>query len=154
MGVTIRCAPAAEADALTALALTGKRHWGYPEEWIEAWTTGLTITPGYVEANVVACAEEGGRLVGFYALERAYGRWRLEHLWLTPGHIGRGLGRMLFDHAVGAARAMGVAELEIEADPNAEGFYRRMGAERVGEISSSVRGVRRVVPMLRYVVGG
>jgi GNAT superfamily N-acetyltransferase len=56
------------------------------------------------------------------------GEVELEHLWVSPEHIGTGIGRALFDHAVRRAAALGATTLSIEADPNAEGFYRRMGA--------------------------
>lgn len=47
------------------------------------------------------------------------------------------------------ARALGLSSLLIDADPNAEGFYLRMGAERVGEVpSGSISG--RMLPLLRY----
>jgi hypothetical protein len=43
----------------------------------------------------------------------------------------------------------------IEADPNAEPFYLRMGARRVGEITRAWGGeVRRTLPYLRVVAGG
>src|SRR5579872_2894991 len=100
MLVTIRPAAPTEAEALTALALAGKRHWGYPESWLESWRELLTITSDYVAAHIVSCAEDGsGRVVGFYALERDGDRFRLEDLFLAPSLIGCGLGRQLFEHA-------------------------------------------------------
>src|SRR4051794_38761870 len=128
MAVTIRPALPSEAAALTALALAAKRHWGYPDAWMEAWREQLTFTPEYVTAHIVRCAEEADRLVGCYALERHGDQWRLEHLYLAPSSIGGGLGRRLFEHAVQTARSLGIAELLIESDPNAEGFYEHMGA--------------------------
>ena len=155
MRVMIRPAAPSEAEVLTGLALAGKRHWGYPEPWLEAWRGLLTITPDYVRAHVVSCAEdETGQVVGFYALERDGGRCRLEHLWLDPSLIGGGLGRRLFDHAVRAARALRAAELLIEAEPNAEGFYLHMGAVRVGETVSRLTGTERILPQLRYALSG
>jgi GNAT superfamily N-acetyltransferase len=155
MLVTIRPAVKADAGALTALALAGKRHWGYPESWLEDWRGQLTITPAYLAAQQVFCAEDGtGRVVGFYALERDGDHLRLEHLWLAPSLIGCGLGRKLFAHAVQTARALGAAEFLIESDPNAEGFYLHLGAQRVGDIHSSVAGAKRVLPLLRYALPG
>ena len=155
MLVTIRPAAPSEAEVLSGLALAGKRHWGYPEPWLEAWRGLLTITPDYLAAHVVACAEEGtGRVVGFYALEREGDRCRLEHLWLAPSLIGGGLGRQLFEHAVQAARALGAADLLIEADPNAEGFYLHMRAQRVGAPVSRLTGAERVLPQLRPALPG
>jgi hypothetical protein len=40
--------------------------------------------------------------------------------------------------AVSRARAGGASALELDADPNAVGFYERMGARQVGETPSSV----------------
>ena len=42
--------------------------------------------------------------------------------------------------------------MEIEADPNAEGFYRRMGARRVDEIVYEIDGRERVLPLLAMYV--
>jgi GNAT superfamily N-acetyltransferase len=155
MLVTIRPAVPSEAEVLTGLALVGKRHWGYPEPWLQTWRGLLAISPDYVAAHVVYCAEDGtGRVVGFYALEHDGGGCRLEHLWLEPSLIGTGLGRRLFEHAVEAARALGAAEMLIEADPNAEGFYLHMGARRVGETVSRLTGTERVLPQLCYALPG
>jgi hypothetical protein len=39
--------------------------------------------------------------------------------------------------------------VEIEADPNAEGFYLRMGARRVGENVYDIESQRRALPLLK-----
>ena len=150
---TIRPAALAEAGTLTALAQAGKRHWGYSEAWMEIWRKSLSFTPDYVTAHLVFCAEdETGQVIGFYALERDNGQLRLEHLWLVPQRIGCGLGRQLFEHAARTAATQGATELFIEADPNAEGFYLRMGAQRIGETVSRLTGTERIVPELRYAL--
>jgi GNAT superfamily N-acetyltransferase len=106
MQLKIRPAVPSDAEVLTALAMAGKRYWGYAEAWLDAWRGLLTKTPDYVAANVVACAEdETGQVVGYYALERDGDRLRLEDLFLTPALIGHGLGRQLFEHAAGRQRA-------------------------------------------------
>ncbi len=77
----------------------------------------------------------------------------LEHLWLLPEKMGLGLGRALFEHAARRAASLGAEILRIEADPNAEGFYLRMGAARVGEIVYELEGRERVLPLLAVDVG-
>ena len=62
----------------------------------------------------------------------------------------RGTGRSLFEHAVSQTRNLGFRTIKIEADPNAEGFYQRMGAKRVGASVSEVEGERRELPLLIY----
>ena len=62
--------------------------------------------------------------------------------------MGTGVGRALFEDAVRRAAALGTEVVGIESDPHAEGFYRRMGARRVGEISYPIDGQRRMLPLL------
>jgi GNAT superfamily N-acetyltransferase len=47
----------------------------------------------------------------------------LEDLWLESEAIGAGHGRRLWEHAVGVARAGGASAMELDAEPNAMGFY-------------------------------
>lgn len=141
-----------DAVELTAIAFAAKRHWDYPERWIERWRDQLTVSPEFVMKHETYAAISGGRLVGFYALGRKGERAELLHIWVLPDVMGRGVGRSLFLHAVEQARAAGSAELEIESDPNAEGFYIRMGAHRVGVTISEIKGHRCELPMLRYEI--
>jgi GNAT superfamily N-acetyltransferase len=143
----LRATPS-DAEALTRIAFVAKRYWGYPERWISQWKEALTITPDFVRRNEVYVAVVEREMVGFYALTGQGHKIELEHLWVTPEHIGTGVGRALFDHAVRRAGSLGAEVLGIEADPNAEGFYRRMGARRVGETSHPIDGQRRVLPLL------
>ena len=143
----VRASPDA-AEALTRVAFAAKGHWGYPERWMHRWTASLTISPAFVRDNEVYAAVEGGDTVGFYALVGSGSVLELEHLWVAPGFIGRGAGKALFEHAVDRAVSLGAQTLRIEADPNAEGFYGRMGAERVGENAYEIEGQSRVLPLM------
>jgi GNAT superfamily N-acetyltransferase len=141
-----------DAGALTRVSFDAKRYWGYPERWIARWNESLTITPDFVRRNEVYAALVEGEIVGFYALVGEGERVELEHLWVSPEHIGTGVGRALFDHAVRRAASLGARFLGIEAEPNAEGFYRRMGARRVAEISYPIEGQKRTLPLLVFEV--
>lgn len=150
----VRAAPEL-ADSLTRIALAAKRHWRYPERWIEIWTPLLTFTPEYVAANPTYAAVDAGHSVGFYALVLSPdgSRAQLDHLWLTPERIGHGLGRVLFEHAVATARALGAGTLDIEAEPYAEPFYRHMGARRTGERTGRIEDQPRVLPLMELELG-
>ena len=52
MDLHIRRAKPAEAEVLTEIAHAAKRHWGYPENWIEHWKNDLTITPEFPATDV------------------------------------------------------------------------------------------------------
>jgi GNAT superfamily N-acetyltransferase len=147
-GVEIRRASPEEADALTRIAIAAKRHWGYPERWMERWAEILTVAPQFVSNCDVYAAVSGGELFAFYALTETGRKLMLEHLWVSPDRIGSGVGRLLFEHAMGKAASRGAKRVEIEADPNAEGFYLRMGAQRVGENVYEIEGHRRVLPLM------
>jgi GNAT superfamily N-acetyltransferase len=147
---TIRRATTSDAPALTAVAHAAKRHWGYPERWIELWKDALTITPDFISNNQVYVAFVDDEIAGFSALVVTEDEVWLEHLWVLPKHIGKGLGKTLFIHAAGVAATTGAKAMEIESDPYAEGFYNLMGAKRVGEVVSTIEGDKRVLPLLAF----
>jgi len=141
-----------DAAALTQIAHAAKRHWGYPERWIEAWRDILTMRPEFLAGNIGYCAIEDGRPVGFYVLTTESDGLHLDHLWIVPAAMRRGIGRALFEHATAQAKKSGFDSIQIEADPNAEGFYKRMGATRVGTGISELDGARRELPLLEFRV--
>jgi GNAT superfamily N-acetyltransferase len=147
-GVEIRRASPEDAEVLTHISFAAKRYWGYPERWILHWSESLTITPRFVRNNEVYAGVSSDEPFGFYALTGTDCELELEHLWVSPAWIGSGVGRLLFEHAMDRAASWGAKSVEIEADPNAEGFYLRMGARRVGENVYEIEGQRRVLPLI------
>jgi GNAT superfamily N-acetyltransferase len=144
----IRKASTEDATTLTKIAHDAKRHWGYPEHWINHWQDDLTISPAFIAGNEVFVAESEGDLLGFYALIIRKEKAELDHMWVVPAHIGTGVGKELFLHAMQRAARENVSEVEILSDPNAEGFYRKMGAHRIGEAVSEIDGQPRTLPRL------
>ena len=145
----IRPAAVDEAAVLTQIALDAKRYWGYPEHWIKHWEADLTISPDFIRDNHVYVAEHEGEIRGFYALCVSGERAELEHMWVTPTYIGTGIGKELFLDAMERAAALDVRDVQLTADPNAAGFYKRMGARQVGETDSPVDGQTRKLPRLK-----
>ncbi|MEY2501506.1 MAG: hypothetical protein QOI07_1840 [Verrucomicrobiota bacterium] len=139
-----------DAETLTEIAHAAKRHWGYPEKWIAAWREILTMRPEFIAANVGYVAVEEERMVGFYVLTSEDNVIRLDHLWILPAAMGRGIGRALFEHAAMQASRLGFDSIQIEADPNAAGFYERMGGFRVGTATGEVCGEARKLPLFVY----
>jgi GNAT superfamily N-acetyltransferase len=137
-----------DSEELTAIAHASKRHWGYPETWIVAWRDYLSVSPENLAKHHGYAAYSGGRKIGWYGLEVAGSEATLHHLWVLPSWIGHGFGRALFEHAEGLARGLGATRLRLEGDPNAEGFYRRMGMVRYEAVPASMDGVERIRPMM------
>jgi predicted N-acetyltransferase YhbS len=153
MTMTIRDATTEDARVLTDIARAAKASWGYPEAWMQEWSAILTIDAAAISAMRVRVAEGDDGVLGFYALQGSGPSVRLEHLWVRPGRMGQGTGRALVEHAIAAAARAGAEVIEIESDPNAEPFYRRMGAVRVGEVPAPVPGApHRTLPLLNLPV--
>lgn len=148
----IRAGEAAEAAALTELALRSKGHWEYDAEFLAACREELTVRPADVVARRTAVAEEDGRILGFTTLDGEPPKGALGMMFVEPDTIGRGVGRRLFAHTMDEARRLGFTRLTIDADPNAEPFYRAMGAIRIGATpSGSIPG--RELPLLEVALG-
>lgn len=149
----IRPARPDEAEALTELAIRSKGHWGYDAAFLAACRAELTFSPDDLIDAPTFVADGPDGPAGFYRLlVRDDGQAELDDLFVDPACIGHGVGKRLWQHAVAQAAALGCTEMTIQSDPFAEGFYRAMGAERVGELESgSVPG--RMLPLLRYGLG-
>ena len=58
-------------------------------------------------------------------------------MFVAPAATGHGIGAALFADALHVASSAGLETLRIDSDPNAAGFYERMGAATVGSATSS-----------------
>jgi ribosomal protein S18 acetylase RimI-like enzyme len=147
--MTIRRARLDEADALTALATRAKAHWGYDADFMVRVVDAMTLAPADIVAHEVWVLEDAsGRVVGFHRVIPGDPA-EVEDMWVEPDAMGNGHGRSLLEHAMAIARASGATALELDADPNAVGFYERMGMERIGETPSTlIPG--RALPRMRY----
>ena len=125
--ISIRRVLPEEANVLSKIALSAKAHWGYPKRWIEIWTPLLTFSAEYFEENESWAAVLDNKPIAFYTLREKHGHAWIEDLWVLPEFIGQGVGRRLFLDAVARAREKGYKTLQLEADPNAVGFYEKMG---------------------------
>lgn len=150
-GATIRAARPEEAETLSDLALRSKAHWQYDAPFIEACRAELTISARDIEDALVVVLEAGGRPGGFYLLRESDrpATADLDFFYIEPALIGAGYGRRLWNHLLETAAARGYRRVTIDSDPHAEGFYRAMGARRVGEVASgSIPG--RTLPLLQF----
>ena len=152
---TVRDAHPDEARALSQLALRSKAHWGYDAAFLAACEPALTLTAEQIaggDAVVRVAEDEQGTRLGLCSLLLTTDPVELDLLYVDPRAIGSGVGRALLDDALAQAAARGIVELRIEADPNAEPFYRSRGAVRIGERVSAATG--RALPLLRIATRG
>jgi N-acetylglutamate synthase-like GNAT family acetyltransferase len=148
---TIRQARSDEAGRLTELNLRSKAHWGYDAAFMELVRDDMQVTADDInEYHVYVLENNDNQIVGFYGLKILDGKLHLDSLFIEPEAIGSGCGRILFTHAVSLARELGFTEFTLEADPNAEAFYLKMGAQRVAERESRIKG--RYLPQMLYQI--
>lgn len=146
---TLCRARALDAERLTEIALTAKAHWGYSQAFMDACREELTITPARIASERIMVATDGPEIAGFLSLVQAPGDGfaEVEDLFIAPDHMGRGLGQALMNEALAHARETHVSRIEVDADPNAVGFYEACGFRIFAEApSASIPG--RVLPRL------
>jgi putative acetyltransferase len=129
---------------------------------VEVWEASVRATHEFVtEADIqvfrplvrdelpdvphLLCVRDGaGQVAGFIGVAEE----KVEMLFVHPAWRGRGIGRRLLSYAVAT---LGARELDVnEQNPQAIGFYLRMGFEVVGR--SAVDGMGKPYPLLHMRV--
>ncbi|MGH0517972.1 GNAT family N-acetyltransferase [Bacillus toyonensis] len=145
----IREAALAEADELSELALHSKATWNYSEEFILSCKADLTITEEYIKYNFVYVLEKNNMKIGFFSFLRNENA--LDFLYIHPRYKGKGYGKILWKFVIEKANELGIKRFTIDSDPNAKGYYLKMGAKLIGETPSIVCK-NRFLPLLQYDV--
>ena len=155
----IRSAAPNEAHVLTEISFSSKRYWNYPEEYFQVWRNELTIHSDYILKNDVFVFEKREAIIGYYsivelkdaikiaAITLEKGFW-LQHMFIEPNHLGDGIGTLLFKHLHKRCITRGINTLKILADPNARGFYEKMGCVYQEEYPSTIKN--RTTPLLHF----
>ena len=149
----IRRAHPAEAGILSALALRSKAHWGYDADFLAACRDDLTLSADDIANSTVFVCDGVVAPLGYYRLVvQDDGVAELDALFVEPAAMGQGVGRRLWRHAVSTAAKRGCSEMVFQSDPQAEGFYLAMGAQRAGDSESTVTP-GRMLPLMRFHLG-
>ncbi|MFF3484661.1 GNAT family N-acetyltransferase [Streptomyces sp. NPDC002701] len=150
--LVVRRAVARDTKRLTRL-VRGARAYEGP---YASMVAGYRVGPDYIEAHrvFVAADRQDGQVLGFYALVLAPPE--LDLLFVADRAQGRGVGRLLVAHMESEARAAGIDRVRVVSHPPAEGFYRSVGAVRVGTASATPPAVVWDRPELefRIALGG
>jgi len=149
----IRRARPEESRFLTELTLRSKAYWGYDDFFMESARQELEFQASkFLPDFHVYILEAEGLPLGFCSLISVdSSSVELHDLFIEPRHIGKGHGKELWDYAVNLARSLGFTRLVLTADPNAEAFYARQGAVRIGEQASPIRSDRGL-PIMEHIL--
>jgi predicted GNAT family N-acyltransferase len=147
--IVVRKALVGEAAVLRSICLQSKRSWGYSDEFMTRFSEQTIMDANSISTDYVVVACQGETVIGWLRMLTNRAPMILDDLWVLPTVFGKGVGRLLFTEAISLAKELGQTEFELDSDPNAQGFYERMGCMKVGETFSSMG---RYVPRMRYAV--
>ena len=148
---SIRSANPEDQRGLTRLCVRATAQAGYDEAFIDRVMPALTVTMPLITGGYVRVAEdEAGKTVGVVTVTptAVLGIAQLYGIFVDPRFWKRGIGRVLFEAAVTRAKT---GALMIHAEPSAEGFYKRMGAIKIGE-GPFYYSPELILPHLLYIV--
>ncbi|MGF1758856.1 GNAT family N-acetyltransferase [Photobacterium sagamiensis] len=142
-----------DLEEINFVITSAKQVWGYSEDSMELWLPDLLLEQSSLLSREFWVLKKGITIVGLYSLsEQSKGIFELEDCWVLPAYMGQGLGEQLFDHAVKNLQSLAAFRMHIVSDPNACDFYKKMGANCVGEQPSKPKG--RYLPVLELNLQG
>jgi GNAT superfamily N-acetyltransferase len=143
--VVIRGARSQERHALEDLQLRASTHWPTYRVHLAAHPGVVAIPPAQIDDGLVRVAERGGEVAGFAVLLRPVaGACELDGLFVEPSHMRGGVGRLLVEDAARIAAAQGAEWIDVTANPDAVGFYERVGFSGDDEVATRFGPARRM----------
>lgn len=142
-------AEAKHAELLRDTLIASKGYWGYSQEQLEQWKSNLRFEDAYIARNTVKLILKDDEVIGFFAIVKGDTN-ELDHLWLLPKAIGNGYGNLVFAQILAECDRLDIPRFYITSDPDAEGFYLKKGAFKVGEVYSEPQ--KRMLPKLKFTV--
>lgn len=147
--IQLRRAAENEAEFLTELASRSKSYWPYDDDYLRGCREVTQVTPDDIRLWPFIVAIEKDTIIGFAAVCEVKSENMLDHLWIDPEYVRKGVGRILFAESVKSAKNLCWSHFTIAADPYAEAFYLKMGAVRIGERESKIKK-GFFLPLLEY----
>jgi GNAT superfamily N-acetyltransferase len=140
MDVRIRPVVPDEGERLREIAIAAKGYWGYDRDRVTDWAATGDLSPAALRQKDFYLAAVKGRVVGWAAAIGKGDVWWLDDLWIEPEWMGKDIGSRLFRHMAERGRRAGRVRMEWEAEPNALGFYEKMGGRYLRNSEPGVWG--------------
>ena len=142
-------AEAKHTDLLRDTLIASKGYWGYSQEQLEKWRSNLRFEEEYIARNTIKLILKDEEVIGFFAIVKGDND-ELDHFWLLPKAIGKGYGNLVFEQILSECNTLAISNFYIISDADAEGFYLKKGALKVGEVYSEAQ--KRMLPKLKFKV--
>lgn len=135
---TIVSASPKDIKLLADLEIRSESYWGYDSDFMDRFKEIYLITEEFIINNPTYILKEDEIIIGFYGLLLNSEEFSLEYLFIEPMYIGKGYGKMLWNHALESCKKLGIREFTIITSPDARGFYLRLGATIYNQIDSLI----------------
>ena len=146
---TIVSASPKDAVLLAGLEVRSESYWGYSSDFMEKFKRIYLITEEFIADHPTYILNDNETIVGFYGIMQSDSEASLEYLFIEPAFIGKGYGRILWNHALEECRKLGITAFTIITSPDARGFYFRLGATIFNEVDSLIADGKKT-PKLIY----
>jgi GNAT superfamily N-acetyltransferase len=116
-----------DLQTLNKLLRASKGYWGYNEEFLDKFMGIFAVSEKNVITHETWKFFDDQKLVGVITLD--INEPELINLFVDPQYIGKGFGAEIWHFSVERFAAEKINSFKIWADPNANGFYEKMGAK-------------------------
>jgi ribosomal protein S18 acetylase RimI-like enzyme len=140
-----RIATASDLGAIETVVRAAAMVWEEDRPFLEAHPDAIVVPVELVNRGQVRVAVQSDAVVGFssYVIGDAT-TWEVEDLFVRPDLMRRGIGRRLLDEMIATAAEAGCTRLEVAANPQALGFYEKLGFVAVGVVPTRFRPAIRM----------
>jgi len=146
-------ATANDHKLLTDITKKSKAYWNYSEDLLLAWDEALTITEDYLNSTPVFKLVIDEKAVGYYSYFVEQDQTiKLDNLFILPQYIGKGMGRYLMTDFLKRIQNQNFKRIYLDAEPYAEGFYKKHGFNTTGSIETAIKG--RFMPVMELKISG
>lgn len=126
-----------DLEFLNGIIKASKAHWGYDDDFMKKFMENFGLTGDYISRRSTYVVSVETNTVGLYSFSRNKDhQLELDHFFLHPDYIGQGIGKIMWEHCVESAKSHKDPFFLLWSDPSAEGFYFKMGCEKIGERKS------------------
>ncbi|CEG58554.1 GNAT family N-acetyltransferase [Legionella fallonii] len=132
-----RRAHTTDINIINTLIRESKGHWGYTETFLDEFMKQWGIKEHYIHTNEVVLLEKEKELISLFAFKINEEQLpELDLFFVHRNQIGKGIGKIMWQHVMHYAVEQNWTEFKIIADPHAEQFYQYMGAKNIGVFES------------------
>jgi ribosomal protein S18 acetylase RimI-like enzyme len=126
--------------------------WGYSPKEMEEVAKKLVITTEFMNKSVCYAVELGGLIKGFFCIEPSQSEEISNaKFYIEPDSIREGLGTMLWNQVIFELKNKEIKHFKFLVDKNAQGFYEKLGAVKVGEQRSEIIE-KYMIPIMKYTI--